>query len=248
MIPRLVRVLAPLALTATTFGPAAAQMAREQKTFFAPDPAAPELANAYLQSHPGNAFEIVTYRQPGKDPTDIFYSFGPVSRSRQGVCRFIATEVFAHRSGEGTLSWDSTPSDPADRPDPPSPMAAIAGMPCPRQSQDAYVSLDDGIPDSDFIAVSKFLKDISGSEEKFDQAAAYLPFILAPREAKKFDAFRSSVLRPGGPAPQLRAVLDAGIGTYDLSLADSPAATPNLFLTISKSGDGFQMLNFQAQF
>ena len=245
---RPLRVLTPLALAAMAFGPAAAQMTRTQQTYFAPDPSAPELANAYLQAHPGDAIEIVTFRQAGKDQADLFYRFGPVSRSRQGVCRFTATEVFAHRSGEGNVSWDSTPPDPAERVDPPSAMAALAGAPCPRQSQETYVSLDDGVPDAEFVAISNFLKEISGSEEKFDSAAAYLPFILAPAVAQKFAAFRSALLRSAGVTPQLRAVFEAGVGTYDLALADAPSGTPSLFLTVSKSAAGFQMLNFQAQF
>jgi hypothetical protein len=242
------RVLTALALATLASAPSAAQMERAQQTFFTPDPSAPELANAYLEAHPGNAIEIVTYRQAGKDPADIYYSFGPVSRSRQGVCRFTAAEVFAHRAADGTWSWDSTPPNPADRVEPPTIMAAIAGTPCPRQSLEGYVSLDDGVSDPEFVALSKFLKEIAGSEEKFDSAAAYLPFILAPRVAEKFAAFRSSLLRPAGANAQLRAVLQAGVGGYDLAFADSPSGTPSMFLNVAKSRDGFQMLNFQGQF
>jgi hypothetical protein len=244
---RLYRPLLPLALTAILSAPAAAQVTRAQATFYAPDPSAPELANAYLTAHPGDALEIVTFSQSGKDSNEFFYAFGPASRSRAGVCRFIATQIFPHRAEGTNITWDSMPPSPADHVEPPYAMASLAEGECPRRGEEAYTSLDD-VSDAQFVTIAKFWKDIAGSPEKFDQAAAYLPFILSNRLSEQFTAFRSAALGSGGAPPRLRAVLKGGVDTYDLAFGQSADEAPNFFLSIGKAAAGFQMLNFQTQF
>ncbi|HEY4265352.1 MAG TPA: hypothetical protein VGM72_08540 [Micropepsaceae bacterium] len=234
---------APIALTPVlAAGPAATA-----QTFFAPDSTAPELANAYLMMHPGDALEISSFGDPA-NPMQILHAFGPVSRSRAGVCRFTATQVFAHRSDDGTISWDSKPSNPREHAEPPYTMAAVAGNPCPKQNDDAYASLDDGIMDREIIAISNFWKETSGSESKFDAASVYLSLIVSQRVADAFAAFRTALFQPGGKPPQMQAIFRAGVDGYDLAFGDGRSASSNFFLSISKSGTGFQVLNFQTQF
>ena len=241
--------LLPLALTAFVFTPVAAQEStRAKETYFATDPSVPELANDYLRMHPGDAIEIVSFNQAGKDPVQNYYAFGPTSRSPQGVCRFTATQIFPHRSDDGKISWDSMPPRPSDRVEPPFTMAILAGNSCPRQSEDVYSALDNGVSDAEFVTISNFWRDISGSQEKFDQASVLLPLIVSPRAAERFSAFRSAVFRPGGEPVQLRAVFRGGVDAYNLAFADSLSEPPNYFLSISKSAAGFTVLNFQTRY
>jgi hypothetical protein len=241
-------LMASFALAGAFAPAAAAEATRVRQVFFAGDASPLELASSYLLAHPGDGIEIISFTQPGKETTETFYGFGPVTRSPAGVCRFTSTQVFPHRPDDGTITWDRTPPNPREHAQPPYAMAAIAAAPCPRQSEEAYTTLDDGISDQDFLTISKFWKDISTSEEKFDEASVYLPLILSQRVAARFDAFRSAVFRPGAEHPQLRAVLSGGVGTYDLAFAASPSDAPDFFVTISKSGTGFQVLNFQVQY
>jgi hypothetical protein len=224
----------------------AADMAATTQTFFMPDPAQPELANAYLSAHPGDAIEFSSFGDPA-NPVQIFHAFGPVSRSRAGVCRFTATQVFAHRADDGTISWDSKPSNPNEHAEPPYTMAAVAANPCPKQDDESYAALDNGIMDGELIAISNFWKDISRSEAKFDEASVYLSLIVSQKVADSFAAFRSAIFQPGGKPPQMQAIFRAGVDAYDLAFGDGRAAS-NYFLSISKSGTGFQVLNFQTQY
>jgi hypothetical protein len=236
------------ALTAAVVAPAlGAEPPATTRTFFAPAPAAPELANAYLTAHPGDAIEISAFGDAA-NPTQIFHAFGPVARSRAGVCRFTSTQVFAHRADDGAISWDSKPANPREHAEPPYTMATVAGNPCPRQDEDVYVSLDNGIMDAELIAISNFWKEISKSEAKFDEASVYLSLIVSQRAANAFAAFRSALFQPGGQPPQMQAVFRAGVEGYDLAFGNGRSASSNFFLSISKSGTGFQVLNFQTQF
>ena len=251
--PRSLRSFGPIlsfALTVVVIAPAsAAEATGTKQTFFATDPAAPELANAYLRTHPGDGIEIVPFSEPGKDPTQTFHGLGPVSRSRVGVCRFTATEVFPHRSGDGAISWDSTPPNPREQhAEPPYIMAAMAGTPCPRQNEDAYAALEDGISDPEFVAISNFWKEISASQEKFDQVSVYLSLIVSARVAEAFAGFRAAVFGAGGQPPQLQAVFRGGVDAYDLAFGASRSNSSSFFLSISKSATGFQVLNFQTQY
>jgi hypothetical protein len=246
---RLLGLLAPLALTAAVCTPAAALDAtRTRETYFAAGPSAPELANAYLRAHPSDAIEIISFGEPGKEPTQIFHAFGPPSRSRAGVCRFTATQVFPHRSDDRTVAWDSTPPNPREHAEPPYTMAAVAGTSCPRQNEAAYAALEPGINDAEFVAISNFWKATAKSEQKFDDASGLLPLIISSRAAEAFDGFRSAVLQPSGAPLQLQAVFRAGVDSYDLAFGDSPSVSSSFFLSISKSASGFQFVNFQTQF
>jgi hypothetical protein len=240
-----------MALSCVLVGAAAPALSAEtsttQQTFFAPGSAVPELANAYLTAHRGDAIEISSFGDPA-NPSQIFHAFGPVARSRAGVCRFTATQIFAHRADDGAISWDNKPSNPRERAEPPYTMAAIAGNPCPPQDQDGYVSLDNGIMDAEVIAISNFWTGIAKSESKFDEASVYLSLIISPRAADAFAAFRSALFHPGGHPPRMQAIFRAGVDAYDLAFGDGRSASSNFFLSISKSGTGFQMLNFQTQY
>src|SRR5260370_29356516 len=87
-----------LVLAGAVVAPAlGAENSGTRQTFFAPDPAAPELANAYLTAHPGDAIEISTFGDAA-NPTQIFHAFGPAARSRAGLFRFTLTHGFAHRT------------------------------------------------------------------------------------------------------------------------------------------------------
>ena len=69
----------------------------------------------YLKSHPGEAFQIASFKPAGREAFQMFFAFGTVARSRAGVCRFMATQVFAHRAEGGAITWDSKPDDPKER-------------------------------------------------------------------------------------------------------------------------------------
>jgi hypothetical protein len=233
---------------AGALSPAAAQnVTRERHTYYSGDASAPELAQDYLKAHPGEAIEIASINQTGKEPLQMFYAFGTVARSRAGVCRFTASQVFSHRADGGAISWDSKPEDPSDRVEPPSPMAAEAAM-CPPQSEEAYAALDDGITDAEFIAVVNFWTGIAKSQDKFDEVAGLLPLIISNRSAERFNAFRTAVFTQGGPPVQLRAVFRGGVDAYDLAFALATADSPNFFLSISRNVTGFQVVNFQTQY
>lgn len=218
------------------------------QTFFASDPSIPELANDYLRTHSGDAIEILSFGDPAKDATQIFHAFGPVSRSRAGVCRFTSTQIFPHRSDDGAISWDNKSSNPREHAEPPYPLAAVAGNPCPRQDANGYASLDTGIMDAEFIGVFNFWKDISKSQSKFDEASVYLSLIISQRAADAFAKFRSALFQSGGEPPQLQAVFRGGVDAFDLAFGDGRSNSSNFFLSISKSGSGYQVLNFQTQF
>ncbi|HEX3484077.1 MAG TPA: hypothetical protein VHT51_03395 [Micropepsaceae bacterium] len=226
---------------------AAADIATTRQAFFTADSSAPELAKDYVGSHPGYGIEITEFHDAGKDPTQIFHGLGPVSRSRAGVCRFTATEIFPHRADDGAISWDSMPLNPREHAEPPFTMAAVGGANCPRQDAAAYAALESGISDAEFIAVTNFWKDISKSEGKFDDASVYLSLIVSQKVADAFATFRSALFG-SGPPPQLQAIFRGGLEAYDLAFGDSSANTSNFFLSISKSSTGFQVLNFQTQY
>jgi len=190
--------------------PAAAADATKQ-AYFAGDSSAPELASDYLRSHPGDGIEIMQFRDAGKDPMQIFHVLGPASRSRAGVCRYTATEVFAHRADDGAISWNNMPLNPREHAEPPYTMAAVAGASCPRQDSDAYAALEMGIADAEFVAVSNFWKDISKSESKFDEASVYLSLIVSQKAADAFAAFRTALFGASSTPPQLQAVFRGGL-------------------------------------
>jgi hypothetical protein len=248
MTIRLKRVMLLLAFaTAAAVSPAAAQTAtRELHTYYGGDASAPELASDYLRSHPGEAFQIASFSQTGREPLQMFFAFGKASRSRAGVCRYTASQVFPHRMDGGPVTWDSKPEDPTEHVEPPSPMAAVAAM-CPAQSDETYAVLDDGITDAQFIAVVNFWNGIAKSQAKFDEVTGLLPLIISNQAAERFDAFRTAVFKQGTPPVQLRAVFNSGVDAYDLAFALSNADSPNFFLSISKNANGFQVLNFQTQ-
>ena len=234
--------------TAAATSPAAAQTStRELHTYYGGDASAPELASDYLRSHPGEAFQIASFKPAGREAFQMFFAFGAVSRSRAGVCRFMASQVFPHRMDGGAISWDSKPEDPMERVEPPSPMAAVATM-CPPQSDEAYTVLDDGITDAEFVAVVNFWNGIAKSEGKFDEVTGLLPLIISNRAADRFNAFRTAVFKQGAAPVQLRAIFRGGVDAYDLAFALSTAEAPNFFLSISKNVNGFQAVNFQTQY
>ena len=240
--------MASFALTVCAITPASpAEATRVKQTFFTADAAAPELANDYLRAHPGDALEILSFSEPGKDPTEIFHALGPVSRSRAGVCRFTATQLFPHHADAGTISWNAMPLNPREHAEPAYTMAAVAGNACPRQNEEAYASLEDGISDPEFLAVSNFWKEVSKSTEKFDQASVYLTLIVSPKAAEQFAVFRSALFDSAGPPPQLQAVFRGGLDAYDLAFGMA-ANSSNFFVSISKSATGFEVLNFQTQY
>jgi hypothetical protein len=45
---------------------------------------------------------------------------------------------------------------------------------CPRQSEEAYAALDDGISDAEFTAVVSFWNTIAKSQDKFDEVTGLL--------------------------------------------------------------------------
>jgi hypothetical protein len=240
--------MASFALAASGLTPAnAAEATRAKDTFFTGDVAAPELANDYLRNHPGNAIEILTFNETGKDPTEIFHALGPVARSRAGVCRFTATQVFPHRADDGTISWNTIPLNVREHAEPAYTMAAVAGNICPRQNEDGYAALESGITDAEFVAVSNFWKEISKSAEKFDQASVYVSLIVSQRAAEQFAAFRAALFDSGGKPPQLQGVFRGGLDAYDLAFGMASNSS-NFFVSISKSSAGFEVLNFQTQY
>jgi len=237
-----------LVLAMTAASPAAAQTStRELHTYYSGDASAPELASDYLKSHPGEAFQIASFSQTGREPLQMFFAFGTVSRSRAGVCHFTASQVFPHRMDGGAIAWDSKPEDPKERVEPPSPMAAVAAM-CPVQSDEKYTVLDDGMSDAEFIGIVNFWNGIAKSQEKFDEVAGLLPLIISNRAAERFNTFRTAVFQQGSAPVQLRAVFRGGVDAYDLAFALPTADSPNFFLSISKNVNGFQVVNFQTQY
>jgi len=248
MATRIERVVLLAFGIASALSPATAQtISREEHTYYSGDASAPEPASDYLRTHPGEAIEVASVTQTGHEPLQLFYAFGAVARSRAGVCRFTASQIFPHRADGGVISWDTKPEDPNERVEPPSPMAAIAVM-CPPQSDQTYSALDDGITDQEFIAVANFWNGIAKSESKFDEVAGLLPLIISDREAERFNMFRTAVFHQGGPPVQLRAVFRDGVDGYDLAFALATADSPNFFLTVSKNVAGFQVVNFQTQY
>ena len=228
--------------------PASAQPTSTKQTYFAPEASAPDGVNAYLGAHPGHAMEVIAFMEAGKDVAQIYYDFGPLTRSARGVCQFTAAQMFPHRADDATITWDSTPPSPRDRVEPPFTMALIAGAPCPRQDEDLYVTLDKDISDADFLAISNFWKEISQSQEKFDDVSDLLPLIISSRQAERFAAFRTAVFNSAGAMPMsVRAIFRQGPGNFDLAFSQT-ADSPNYFLSISKTATGFQVLNFQSQF
>ena len=141
MTTRLKRAMLFLAFaTAAAVSPAAAQTTtRELHTYYSGDASSPELASDYLRSHPGEAFQIASFSQTGREPLQMFFAFGKASRSRAGVCRYTASQVFPHRAESGVITWDNKPEDPTEHVEPPSPMAAVAAM-CPAQSDAVFLS------------------------------------------------------------------------------------------------------------
>ena len=248
MTSRIARAMLFLSAAAATAPCAAsAQTAtRELHTYHSGDASVPELASDYLHSHPGEAFQIASFSQTGREPLQMFFAFGTPSRSRTGVCRYTASQVFPHRAEGGATSWDSKPEDPKERVEPPSPMAAVAAM-CPPQSDEAYTVLDDGITDAEFIAVVNFWNGIVKSQAKFDEVTGLLPLIISDRAANRFNIFRAAIFKQGGAPVQLRAVFRAGVDAYDLAFALPAADSPDFFLSISKNVSGFQAVNFQTQ-
>ncbi len=241
-------ILAALALALIAPARAdAADATRTKQVYFAADASTPDLAKDYLNAHPGNALEISTFTLPGQPPAESYYAFGPVARSRAGVCRFTETQIFPVRAEDGSVLWSSIPTDPAIHADPPAMMAAVAPAACPKPSENDYSALDDGIADADFLSVAAFWKEIAASAMKFDDAAGLLPLIISTQAAAQFDRFRASVFAAQGAPVQMRAVFKAGVNAYDLSFSDA-SDSPAYFLSISKSGTGFQMLNFQSQY
>ena len=249
MLTRIARVTLALALSALGApAPAAAQAnTRELHTYYSGDASAPELASDYLRSHPGEAFQIASFKPAGREAFQMFFAFGTVARSRAGVCRFMASQVFAHRAEGGAITWDSKPDDPMERVEPPSPMAAVATN-CPPQSDEAYTVLDDGITDAEFIAVVNFWNSLAKSQAKFDEVTGLLPLIISDRAVQRFNTFRTAVFKEGGAPVQLRALFAGGVDAYDLAFALSAADSPNFFLSISKNVSGFQVVNFQTQY
>jgi hypothetical protein len=245
---RTLKTLASFALMVALTPADAAEATRAKATFFAGDAAAPELADDYLRTHPGEGIEILTFSESGKDPTEIFHALGPMARSRAGVCRFTATQIFPHRADDGTIAWNSTPLNPREHAEPAYTMAAVAGNSCPKEDDDNYASVEGGISDPEFVAVTKFWKEISGSADKFDQASVYLSLIVSQRAADQFAAFRAALFdSKGAPPPQLQAVFRGGLDAYDLAFGMA-ANSSNYFLSISKSSAGFEVLNFQTQY
>ena len=240
--------LLALALTAGSVTPAdAADATRARATFFTADAATPELAKDYLSAHPGNGIEILTFTEAGKDSTEIFHAFSPVARSRAGVCRFTSTQVFPHRTDDGTISWNTIPLNVREHAEPAYTMAAVAGNSCPAQSDDGYAALESGITDAQFVAVTNFWKEISSSAEKFDAASVYLSLIVSQKAAEQFATFRAALFDAGAQRPQLQAVFRGGLDAYDLAFGMA-ANSSNYFLSISKSQAGFEVLNFQTQY
>ena len=238
----------PLALAVSFVTAAnAAEPVRTRETYFTVDMTAPDLANDYLRNHPGNAIEILSFTAPGRDTTQIFHALGPVARSRAGVCRFTSTQLFAHPADDGTISWNTIPLNVREHAEPPYTMAAVAGNPCPRQNDDSYTALEDGITDAEFITVSNFWKDISKSAEKFDAASVYVSLLISQRAAEQFAAFRSALFDAGGKPPQLQAVFRGGLDAYDLAFGMA-ANSSNYFVSIGKSTKGYEVLNFQTQY
>lgn len=248
MTSRIARAMLFLSVAAAAlYSPAAAQTAtREIHTYHNGDASAPELASDYLHSHPSEAFQIASFSQTGREPLQMFFAFGTVSRSRAGVCRYTASQVFPHRAEGGAISWDSKPEDPKDRVEPPSQMAAAAAM-CPPQSDETYTVLDDGITDAEFVAVLNFWNGIAKSQAKFDEVTGLLPLIISDRAAARFNIFRTAVFKQGAAPVQLRAVFRAGVDAFDLAFALPTADSPDFFLSISKNESGFQAVNFQTQ-
>ena len=249
MATRFARMTLVLALSALGApAPAAAQTnTRELHTYYSGDASASELAADYLKSHPGEAFQIASFTPTGREPFQMFFAFGTVSRSRAGVCRFMQSQVFAHRAEGGAITWDNKPDDPKERVEPPQPMAAFAAN-CPPQSDEAYTVLDDGITDAEFIGVVNFWNSLAKSQAKFDEVTGLLPLIISNRAAQRFNTFRTAVFKQGGPPVQLRALFAGGVDAYDLAFALSSADSPNFFLSISKNVAGFQVVNFQTQY
>lgn len=234
--------------TVAVLSPATAQnSSRERHIYYSGDASAPEPAGDYLRTHPGEAIEVASITQAGREPIQMFYAFGAVARSRAGVCRFTARQVFAHRGDGGAIAWDSTPDDPNERVEPATPMALVAPM-CPPQSEEAYAAMDDGITDPELIAVTTFWNGIATSQAKFDEVTGLLPLIISNRAAQRFNTFRTAVFKPGGPPVQLRAVFRGGLDAYDLAFALSATDSPNFFVSISKTVSGFQVVNFQTQY
>jgi hypothetical protein len=224
-----------------------AEPLRTRDVYFTADAAAPERAKDYLDNHPGNAIEILSFSEPGKDATQIFHALGPVARSRAGVCRFTSTQVFPHPTDDGSISWNTIPLNVREHAEPPFTMAAVAANACPRQNDDGYTALEDGITDAEFIAVSKFWNDISKSAEKFDAASVYVSLIISQRAADQFASFRAALFDPGGKPPQLQAVFRGGLDAYDLAFGMATSSS-NYFVSIGKSTKGYEVLNFQTQY
>jgi len=248
MTKSIARIILLTALAmAASLAPATAQTnTRELHTYYHGDASAPELASDYLQSHPGEAIQILSINQTGREPLQMLFAFGVVARSRAGVCRYTASQIFPHRAEGGAVSWDNKPEDPKERVEPPSAMAAVATM-CPPQSDETYAVLDDGITDAEFIAVVNFWNGIAKSQDKFDEVAGLLPLIISNRAADRFNTFRTAIFRQGAPPVQLRAVFNSGVDAYDLAFALAPTDSPSYFLSISKNVNGFQVVNFQTQ-
>ena len=236
-----------LLCAALTFTTAQAQPTSTKHTYFAPETSAPDGVNDYLTAHSGHVMEVIAFMENGKDTAQIYYDFGPISRSARGVCQFTAMQMFPHRGDAGAFAWDSTPPNPRDRVEPPFTMALSAAAPCPRQNEDLYVTLDKDISDADFLAISNFWKEISQSQTKFDDVSDLLPLIISSRQAERFAAFRSATFAPAGMPMALRAVFRQGPNNYDLAFSQT-ADSPDYFLSVSKSATGFQVLNFQSQF
>jgi hypothetical protein len=249
MTTRIERALLLLAFAAAAAAPPATAQTntRELHTYHSGDASLPELASDYLRSHPGEALQIASFTQTGREPFQMFFAFGTASRSRAGVCHYTATQLFPHRVDGGTVTWDNKPEDPNEHVEPPSPMAAVAAM-CPPQSDETYAVLDDGITDAEFIAVVNFWNTIAKSQDRFDEVTGLLPLIISNRAAERFDMFRTAVFRQGAPPVQLRAVFNGGVDAYDLAFALSGADAPNFFVSISKNVSGFQVVNFQTQY
>ena len=225
----------------------AAEAARTKATFFTADSATPELAKDYLGAHPRMGIEILTFTEPGKDPTEIFHALSAAARTPAGVCRFTSMQIFPHRADDGTISWNTIPLNVREHAEPPYTMAAIAGNSCPAQDDDSYAALEGGITDAQYVTVSKFWKEISASAEKFDAASVYLSLIVSQKAATQFATFRAALFDAGATRPQLQAVFRGGLDAYDLAFGMA-ANSSNYFLSISKSSTGFEFLNFQTQY
>jgi hypothetical protein len=238
-----------LAATLLSALPLSAQPAtRTRETYFAGDAAAPELVNSYLREHPGEAIEIITFRQTGREPVQIFHAFAVPARSAQGVCRFLSTQIFPHTADDGKTTWDSTPTRQGERVEAPLAMGVLAPAPCPRQSDAAYAALGTGVTDADFQKLSDFWKEVSQSPQKFDAASPLLPLLISPRAAERFANFRTSVQTPTAEPLRLRAVFRSGGNSFDLAFSSTATDPPSFFLSVSQSEAGFQMMNFQTRF